>query len=86
LAELKSDRLIGFGPAGCAPGGFVSAGKPGATLPVRAAASSPEARQTGPLGREGSVQVAGEAGKDRAKGVRRPDGGGESPAGRSVLR
>jgi hypothetical protein len=33
LAYLKSDRLIGFGWTGCALGGFVSAGKPGAALP-----------------------------------------------------
>jgi hypothetical protein len=47
-------------------GGFVSAGKPGAALPTGTAAPSPEARQTGLLGREGSVQLAGEVGEGSA--------------------
>jgi hypothetical protein len=52
-----------------ARGVFVSVGKPEAALPAGAAAPSSEARQTAPLGREGSVQVAGEVGKGRANSM-----------------
>jgi hypothetical protein len=47
LAYLKSNCPIGFGQTRCVPGGFVSAGKPGAALPMGTAVPSPEARQTG---------------------------------------
>jgi hypothetical protein len=44
---LKWDRPIGVGQTGCTPGGFVSAGKPGAVLLAGTAVPSPKARQTG---------------------------------------
>jgi hypothetical protein len=85
---LKSGRPIRVGRTGCAPGDFISAGKPWVALPVGTAAPSPKARQTRtPSAREvgpGSWRGWGGPGEHYGRvgfvwmGLRRPSGGGES--------
>jgi hypothetical protein len=69
MASLKSDRPIGFGRAGCALGGFCLRREARAALPAGVAVPSPEARQTVPLGRQRSVQVAREVGEGRTNSM-----------------
>jgi hypothetical protein len=69
---LKSGRPIRVGRTGCAPGDFVTAGKPRAGLPAGTAAPSPKTRQTGsPRAREvdpGSWRGWGGSGEHYGRG------------------